>query len=64
VKSNQFGFTITGTTNIPMVLEASTNLSTAGWSPLQTCTLTNGSIYFSDPDWTNYPARIYCIRSP
>ena len=27
-------------------------------------TLTNGSIYFSDAAWTNYPARIYRIRSP
>jgi hypothetical protein len=32
--------------------------------PLQTCKLTNGSIYFSDPQWTNYPARLYRIRSP
>ena len=31
---------------------------------MQTCTLTNGSIYFSDPDWTNHPARYYRIRSP
>jgi hypothetical protein len=32
--------------------------------PLQTCKLTNGSIYFSDPQWTNYPGRFYRIRSP
>ena len=31
---------------------------------MQTCTLTNGSIYFSDPDWTNHPTRFYRIRSP
>jgi hypothetical protein len=64
VHSNQFGFTITGTTNIPIVVETSANLANASWIPLQTCTLTNGSIYFSDPAWTNYLARFYRIRSP
>ena len=59
-----FGFNITGTTNIPIVVEASTNLAAATWVPLQTCTLTNGLIYFSDPAWTNYPTRHYRIRSP
>jgi hypothetical protein len=64
VRTNQFGFTITGTTNIPIVVEACTNLASASWTPLQTCTLTNGSIYFNDPQWTNYPTRFYRIRSP
>ena len=64
VLSNQFGFNITGTTNIPLVAEACTNLANASWTALQTCTLTNGSIYFSDPAWTNYPGRFYRIRSP
>jgi hypothetical protein len=64
VLSNQFGFTITGTTNIPIVVEASSTLQRGSWTPLQTCTLTNGSIYFSDLQWTNYPARFYRIRSP
>ncbi len=64
VLTNQFGFNITGTANIPIVLEACTNLASPVWELLQSCTLTNGSIYFSDPDWTNYPSRIYRIRSP
>jgi hypothetical protein len=64
VHNNKFGFTITGTTNIPIAVEASTNLASASWTALQTCTLTNGSIYFSDPAWTNYPARFYRLRSP
>jgi hypothetical protein len=64
VRNNQFGFTITGTTNIPIVLEASSTLASPTWTSLQNCTLTNGSIYFSDPQWTNYPARFYRIRSP
>ena len=64
VQANGFGFTITGTMNIPIVVAACTDPANPTWLPLQTCTLTNGSIYFSDPDWTNYPARLYRIRSP
>ena len=64
VQTNQFGFNITGTTNIPIVVEACTNLANSGWMPLQTCKLTNGSIYFSDPQWTNYPGHFYRLRSP
>ncbi len=64
VMTNRFGFNITGTTNIPIVVEASTNLTGSPWVALQSGTLTNGSIYFSDSQWTNYPRRIYRIRSP
>lgn len=34
------------------------------WSPLSTNTLTNGPSYFTDPEWPNYPARLYWLRSP
>ncbi len=64
VQNNQFGFNITGTTNIPIVVEACTNLANAVWTPLQSCLVTNGSIYFSDPKFPNFPSRIYRIRSP
>ncbi|MGO8930711.1 MAG: leucine-rich repeat domain-containing protein [Limisphaerales bacterium] len=64
VHNNEFGFIITGTTNIPFVVEASTNLASASWTALQTCTLTNGLIYFTDPGWRSYHARFYRIRSP
>jgi len=64
VRTNRFGFKITGTTYIPIVVDACTSLSSPGWLPLQNCTLTNGSIYFSDPQWTNYPARFYRLRWP
>ena len=59
-----FGLNITGTTNIPIVVEACTNLANGAWVPLQSLSLTNGAFYFSDPTWTNYPARFYRIRSP
>ena len=64
VRTNRFGFNITGTADIPIVVKAATNLSGAPWIPLLTATLTNGSIYFSDPGWSNYPGRFYRISSP
>ena len=63
IQSNQFAFNITGTTNIPIVVEACTNLGNA-WVPLQSMSLTNGSFYFSDSQWMNFPGRLYRIRSP
>jgi hypothetical protein len=62
LRTNQFGFNVIGTTNIPIVVEASTNL--INWQPVNTNTLTTGMAYFSDSQWTNYPARFYRIRSP
>lgn len=63
IETPGFGLSITGTTNIPIVIEAATNLN-AAWTALQSCILTNGSIYFTDANWTNHPARYYRIRSP
>jgi hypothetical protein len=64
VRTNRFGFTITGTSGLVIVVEACTNLTNPTWSPVATNTLTDGSSYFSDPQWTNYPARLYRLRSP
>lgn len=61
-QSNQFGFIISWATNLAVVVEASTNLARPSWQPLQTNTLTGGTFYFSDPQWTNYPGRFYRIR--
>ena len=64
VRTNQFGFTIIGTSNLVIVVETCTNLSHPFWSPLQAVTLSSGAAYFSDPAWTNHPARFYRLRSP
>jgi Flp pilus assembly protein protease CpaA len=64
VQTNQFGFNITGSSNLVIVVEACTNLVNSAWSPVGTNTLTDGSSYFSDSQWTNYPARFYRLRSP
>jgi hypothetical protein len=64
VGGNGFGFTFTNGGNPVIVVEACTNLVNPDWSALATNTLTGGSSYFSDPEWTNSPARFYRFRSP
>ena len=64
MRTNQFGFNITGTSDLVVVVEACTDLANPVWSPLGTNTLTGDSSYFSDPQWTNYPGRFYRLRSP
>lgn len=64
VQMNEFGFTITGTSGLGFVVEACTDLSNPIWTPVGTNTLENGSSYFSDPQWINYPVRFYRLRSP
>ena len=62
VQSNQFGFNVAWASGMVVVVEGCTNLASRNWLPLQTNTLSAASLYFSDPDWTNYPARLYRIR--
>ena len=64
VRTNQFGFNINWASGMVVVVEGCTNLANPVWSPLSTNTLIGGSSYFSDPQWTNYPARFYRLRSP
>lgn len=64
VRTNRFGFNITGSSGLVIVVEACTNLANPIWVPLQTNTLTGDLFYFSDPRWMNYPARFYRLRSP
>ena len=64
VRSNQFGFNIAWASGQVVVVEACTNLANPVWSPLRTNALNSDTLYFSDPQWTNYPARFYRVRSP
>jgi alpha-tubulin suppressor-like RCC1 family protein len=64
VRSNQFVFTVTGSSNLVVVVEACTNLATPVWAPVKTNTLVKGLFTFTDPDWTNYPTRFYRLRQP
>jgi hypothetical protein len=60
----RFGFPIIGTSGLIIVVEACTNLANPAWFPVATNTLTGGSSYFSDPNWTNSPARFYRLNWP
>jgi len=64
LRSGQFSFDVTGTPDIPIVIEAATNLTNGAWVPLQTGLLSGGLLHFTDPSWTNFPARFYRIRWP
>jgi len=64
VKNDQFGFNISWASDQIVVVEAATGLSNPNWTPVSTNTLTDGSSKFSDPQWTNHPARFYRLRSP
>jgi len=63
VRTNRFGFNITGSTNLVVVVKACTNLNLPAWAAISTNALTNGISYFSDPQWQNYPGRFYCLRA-
>jgi uncharacterized repeat protein (TIGR03806 family) len=52
-----FQLQLTGETNLPYVLQASTNLST--WVTLSTNTPVASPFYLIDPSATNYPRRFY-----
>ncbi|HUE36880.1 MAG TPA: hypothetical protein VMO20_05775, partial [Candidatus Acidoferrum sp.] len=67
-RSNQFGFDIYGA-DWTFAVDAATGLGNPVWVPLATNTIINGGIvngmfYFSDSQWTSYPARFYRVRSP
>jgi Leucine Rich Repeat (LRR) protein len=62
VRTSGFGFTIAWATNASIVIESCTNLGSLGWQPVQTNELVADSVYFSDPESTNYPHRFYRVR--
>ena len=64
VRTNQFGCSVTGTSNLVVVIETCTNLLNPAWSPFQTDTLASGPFYFSDPQWARYASRFYRVRMP
>lgn len=64
IQANCFGFTFTNAGSPTVVVEACTNLTNPVWSPVATNTLTDGSSYFGDPDWTNHPVRFYRLQMP
>jgi hypothetical protein len=64
VISNRFGFSVTSSSDLVVEVETCTNLAQPTWILLQTLNVTNGSAYFSDPGWTNFPTRFYGLGFP
>ncbi len=64
VRTNLFGFNITGTSNDIVEVEACSNLMSSVWTALGIFTISNSPSYFSDLQWTNYHNRFYRLRSP
>jgi hypothetical protein len=64
VQNGQFGFDLTGTTNIPVMVEVCDDLSAPLWTGLKSGILTGGFFHFTDPEWTNYQSRFYRISPP
>jgi hypothetical protein len=61
--SNGFGFQITASSDVLVLVEASREMS--NWTPVRTLTLSNGQADFTDPtSWTNQPARFYRLNTP
>lgn len=62
--AGQFRFTVLGTNNMTVVVEACTNLVNAVWLPVSTVTLADGMAAFTDVASTNHLARYYRFRMP
>jgi len=60
VRSNRFGFNVTGSIGSTLVVEASPDLT--GWTPLATNVLSGSMPYFCDPDYANFQHRFYRVR--
>jgi len=59
VAGGVFTFAVTGTTNIPIAVEVSTNLT--DWTRVLTTNLVDGYMWFEDPASTNAPRGFYRI---
>lgn len=63
-QNGRFGFTITGTADLIVVVEASANLATPVWTAVGTNVLAGGSSYFTDPEPASGLSRFFRMRSP
>ena len=64
VQAGLFGFDIACPNDLGFVVEATTNLAKPDWVPVSTNTIVAGGASFSDPQWKNFPGRLYRLRMP
>lgn len=60
-QTNGFGFTLKGTSNLIVGVEACTDLANPVWTWVGNCTLSGGTCDFRDLEWTNHIGRYYRI---
>lgn len=61
---NGFNFAIGSSTDLPVAVEATTNLVAGSWIRLCTTNISGGTTTFVDPDAGNYIRRLYRIVGP
>ena len=61
-QTDEFGFTISWAKNVPVVVEACTDLTNPNWSPVATNKLAGGKSDFRDPAWRAQSTRFYRLR--
>ena len=61
---NGFNFSIGSSTNLPIAVEATTNLVTGSWLRLCATNVSGGTTTFVDTDAHNYLRRLYRIVGP
>jgi hypothetical protein len=64
VRDNQFGFNIAGAADIPIVVEACSNLANPVWTPIQSLKVTNKLVHFSESFQAESSGRFYSIGMP
>jgi hypothetical protein len=64
IKHGHFGFNITGTDGIMVIVEGSTNLAHTSWTPISTNTLAGGTSLFADPNPLANTSTVYRLRTP
>jgi hypothetical protein len=63
--SGAFGFTLTGSANIPVRIQACDSLASPSWSTVTDTNLNaSGTLDFSDPDSSSRPSRFYRFTFP
>lgn len=62
-QTNGFGFDVHWASGRSVVVEACTNLTNPVWVPVRTNTLSEDTVRFSDPDWSQYPGRFYRLQA-
>jgi hypothetical protein len=63
INAGQFGFTFMGAANVPVAIDASSDLGNRSWTTVTNLTCgADGTVQFTDPDAGDQPVRTYRFR--